>query len=190
MQLNPVSIAAALGLAATTVSAAEPHALIAAGADFCLSRDYDAAHKKTHPHQLITAICIMGRNAWHAGGEEVGFLAATMRVTFRDRTRPLDLYGRCLDVEGGLKCTFVPADFADVLAEVIHLREKGGRIEATASSDWRVIRAGREPDGAYGPPTTDDTTFLLDRKPLSACTPLERDWGPEGPSAALMDRLP
>lgn len=184
------------GLCATVTAAAEEpnrRPVVEAGAAFCLTRAYDRGHLAGHPRQLVASIRIMGRNAWRVDGEDTARLIATATVTFRDRAKPLQLYGQCFEKDetpGALKCGFVPATFQDVLGQTLVLQAAGDRVRATASADWRVIRAGREPDGAYGGPGADDAVFLLDRAPFSACAPSRRDWGPEGATPALRAKVP
>lgn len=167
--------------------------ILAPGADFCLARIYGARHLTAHPHQLVSAIRIMGRDAWRLGRADVGQVVATARISFRDRRKPLDLYGRCFvspDRHDALRCDFVPDAYQDVLGQRITLRAEGARVKAMAAADWLVIRAGREPDGPYGRPRTDDAEFVLERRPFSACAPSRKDWTRAGPSAALIERLP
>lgn len=184
--------ALALSLVLTTTSAAAAeHAVIAPGSDFCLTRRYDAKHLKAHPRQLISEIRITGRNAWRGENMPSG-LYATATIRFRDQKKPLALYGRCHDVEGApaLKCDFVPAAFQDVLGQTLRLEAVGDQVRAAASADWQVIRAGKEPDGPYGPPISDDVTFILDRAPHAACAQEKAMWTSKGPTPALVERLP
>ena len=192
--LRPITVLACATIA-TAALAEEPrrHVMVETGADFCIMRDYGAAHMASHPRQLVTSLRIMGRNAWRGQVVSDKELFATARVTFRDRKEPLSLYGRCFendDEPGLMKCSFVPGEFQDVLGQVVRLRHEGGRIKATVSSDWTVIRAGKEPDGPYGKPKSDDATFLLDRRPIEACGPSPEEWNADGPTPALLEKLP
>ncbi len=167
--------------------------LVDEGADFCFRRGYDAAHRATHPRQLVTSMKILGRNAWRGPEGHSSGLVATAVVTFADRKTPLDLYGRCHEPDGSpgsLRCAFVPGAFQDVLGQTIVLERAGPAVKATASSDWLVVRAGREPDGVYGPPKSDDRVFLLERSPIAACAPSPALWSERGARPALRERLP
>lgn len=183
---------AALLLLASPASLAQgkEHALVPEGADFCFRRSFGAAHLAGHPRQVVSSLRIMGRNAWLDGS---GALNATAVATFRDRSRPLDLYGRCFERDekpGLLRCSFVPGAFQDVLGQRIELEAAGETVRATASADWLVLRAGKEPDGPYGPPATDDRIFLLAREPLAACKPSKALWGRKGATPRLLGKLP
>lgn len=187
------SICCLLAASASAEEAAQTRSLVETGDDFCFTRSYDAAHMKSHPHQLVSSIRIMARNARYIDGNKVGHIATTATVTFRDQKKPLSLYGLCFDNQDRpdrLRCSLVPDDWGDVLVQTIELQPDGQRIRATASSDWLVVRAGKEPDGPYGKPKTDDQVFLLDRWPFEACTPSKELWGADGATPALVGRLP
>jgi len=169
------------------------HALVPEGADFCFSRTYDAAHLARHKRQVVSSLRIMGRNAWLSSPGLHASLYASAVVTFRDRKRPLELYGRCVERDrkpGLLRCSFVPGAFQDVLVQVIELEGAGESVKASPSADWLVVRAGKEPDGPYGRPATDDAVFHLERRKLAACSPPARLWSPKGATPELIGKLP
>lgn len=172
---------------------AEDHFMVKRGTDFCIMRDYDTAFLKKHPQKLVTSLRIMGTNAWRGKLDGDVELHANAKVTFRDRPDPMTMYGRCFEFEekpGLLECNFEMGYRSDVLGQRIELRYAGKQIRGDVSSDWRVIRDDREPDGAYGKPPKADEVFLLDQKPFAACGASSAEWGPDGPTSELEKKLP
>jgi hypothetical protein len=148
--------------------------VIPVGGDFCYLRKYDTEHLRSKPHQLVTSIQLMGRNAWKTSSS--ASVHATLLVSFRDTTKRLTAHGLCSPDEDSrepsLSCRFTPypTRFADVLQQVLHVRKaESDQIEVRANGDWGVIRADKEPDGPYGAVSTDDRIFILKMQPSSAC---------------------
>ena len=82
----------------------------------------------------------------------------------------------------------ISAAFDPLLGQTIELEAEGEGIRATPSADWRVIRAGKEPDGPYGRPATDDAVFQLERKRIGSCAPSPKLWNSKGATPALILR--
>ncbi|MCG7393963.1 hypothetical protein MHY87_13715 [Microvirga sp. ACRRW] len=180
---------AAMGKERTSSSA------IPAGADFCFLRKYDGEHLRSRPHQLVTSIQLMGRNAWKTGSSDNVY--ATLLVSFRDTPKRLTAHGSCFLEEvsrtPSLLCGFTPypTQFADVLQQTLYVREAtSGQIELQAAADWRVIREDKDPDEPYGKVSTDDEIFILKAQPISDCEFPKGFWSKNGPTRKFLGTLP
>ena len=189
-------ICIALGLMVVTAACADDgpanHPL-AAGADFCFSRSYDAKHLSAHPGQTVTSMQVMGRNAWRAPPSP-GSVYATLLVTFRTG-KPLLMNGRCFAAEGTsdgqLRCKFFLDTMQDMLAQSVSLTWPSARsLLLDATADWEQLRRRGEPTGRQRPTARQDAQFLLPRGGVTWCAFPKRFWGKDGPSGQFLGQLP
>ena len=184
-----------------------PFPIIPRGAEFCLSRQYDEGHLRQNPKQLVTSIQFMGRNAWRTHfiseanldlfEDDSSNLDVSVQVRFRDTSKELVMTGSCWPVdkdEGGpgLRCKFrpYPTDFADMIGQGLYLKDLGkGRIEARATSDWKVVRVNKEPE-SYAKAAAEDRLFILSVSHPSACNFPRKLWSKKGPTKTFTETLP
>ncbi|MDB5599976.1 MAG: hypothetical protein JWN71_2020 [Xanthobacteraceae bacterium] len=167
------------------------HRAFPEGSDFCFARAYDVKHLAAHPRQIVTSLQIMGRNAWLADPVS-GSVHATLVAQFRDRAKSLVMHGACWrgDEAEKLQCKFVPKGNPDILEIGIQgTLPKPDVLRAEIGGDWKTVRRGLEPT-YYDGVTTDDTTFLLNRRPASACAFPAGFWTAKGPTKKFMEQVP
>lgn len=173
------------------------HHPMAAGSDFCFTRTDDRAHLTSHPEQTITAMQLMGRNAWRAPPSQ-GSVYATLHVSFRNG-KPLLMNGRCLigknaenaASDGQLRCKFFLDSMQDMLAQSATLSwPSNDNLLAEFKSDWKQLRRREEPKNAQRPAATEDTKFLLARSAVTSCTFPNDLWTASGPTEKLIGTLP
>lgn len=189
-------IVAVLGLAVVTavhaddIPASHP---LTAGADFCFSRSYDRKHLASHPGQTVTAVQMMGRNAWRAAPSP-GNVYATLIVAFRSG-KPLLMNGRCFAGENssdtGLRCKFFLDGLQDMLAQSVTLSWPSARsLRVDAAADWGQLRRREEPKDSQRPAAEADARFLLAQNDVASCAFPTEFWNKDGPSKKFLGRLP
>lgn len=167
---------------------------LTSGTDFCFTRTYDRAHLASHPEQTITAMQLMGRNAWLALPSQGG-VYATLNVSFRNG-KPLLMNGRCLvgenaASEGELRCKFFLDSMQDMLAQSATLSwPSNDTLLAEFKSDWKQLRRREEPKNTQRPAAAEDTKFLLARSAVTSCTFSNDLWTASGPTEKLIGTLP
>ena len=122
-------------------------------------------------------------------------LDVSVQVGFRDMSKQLVLTGSCWVSDEAipiLRCKLhpYPTDFPDIIGQGLYLKDLGrGRIEARATSDWKVIRVNKEPEG-YGEAAAEDRYFILSASDPSACRFSRKLWSKKGPTKTFIGTLP